>query len=48
MFDAVTTMNEYAKAGRVRPLATTGKARFVSTSDDADDEREASVAGYRP
>jgi tripartite-type tricarboxylate transporter receptor subunit TctC len=27
MFDAVTTMNEYAKAGRVRPLATTGKTR---------------------
>jgi tripartite-type tricarboxylate transporter receptor subunit TctC len=27
MFDAVTTMNEYAKAGRVRPLATTGTVR---------------------
>jgi len=27
MFDAVTTMNEYAKAGKVRPLATTGKTR---------------------
>ena len=39
MFDAVTTMNEYAKAGRVRPLATTGKARSIGASERADDER---------
>jgi len=45
MFDAVTTMSEYAKAGKVRPLATTGKTRstvlpIVPTMN------EAGVAGY--
>ncbi len=45
MFDAVTTMSEHARAGTVRPLATTGKARStvlpnVPTLD------EAGVRGY--
>ena len=29
MFDAVTTMSEFAKAGKVRALATTGKVRSI-------------------
>ena len=45
MFDAVTTMNEYAKAGRVRPLATTGKARS-SVLPNVPTMNEAGVAGY--
>ena len=39
MFDAVPTMNEYAKAGKVRPLATTGTSRSDSAAQRADDER---------
>ncbi len=45
MFDAVTTMNEYAKAGRVRPLATTGTARS-SVLPNVPTMNEAGVAGY--
>jgi len=45
MFDAVTTMNEYAKAGRVRPLATTGKARS-SVLPNVPTMNEAGLAGY--
>ena len=45
MFDAVTTMNEYAKAGRVRPLATTGKARSM-VLPNVPTMNEAGVAGY--
>ena len=45
MFDAVTTMNEYAKAGRVRPLATTGKERS-SVLPNVPTMNEAGVAGY--
>jgi len=45
MFDAVTTMNEYAKAGRVRPLATTGTARSA-VLPNVPTMNEAGVAGY--
>ena len=45
MFDAVTTMNEYAKAGKVRPLATTGKTRS-SVLPNVPTMEEAGVAGY--
>ena len=45
MFDAVTTMNEYAKAGKVRPLATTGKARSA-VLPNVPTMAEAGVAGY--
>ena len=45
MFDAVTTMNEYAKAGRVRPLATTGTARSP-VLPNVPTMNEAGVAGY--
>jgi tripartite-type tricarboxylate transporter receptor subunit TctC len=45
MFDAVTTMNEYAKAGKVRPLATTGKARS-SVLPNVPTMNEAGVVGY--
>ncbi len=45
MFDAVTTMNEYAKAGRVRPLATTGKTRST-VLPSVPTMNEAGVAGY--
>jgi tripartite-type tricarboxylate transporter receptor subunit TctC len=33
MFDAVTVMNEHVKAGKVRPLATSGKARSTVMPD---------------
>ena len=45
MFDAVTTMNEYAKAGKVRPLATTGKTRSA-VLPNVPTMAEAGVAGY--
>jgi tripartite-type tricarboxylate transporter receptor subunit TctC len=45
MFDAVTTMNEYAKAGKVRPLATTGKARSM-VLPNVPTMAAAGVAGY--
>ena len=45
MFDAVTTMNEYAKAGKVRPLATTGKTRST-VLPNVPTMAEAGVPGY--
>jgi tripartite-type tricarboxylate transporter receptor subunit TctC len=45
MFDAVTTMNEYAKAGKVRPLATTGKTRS-SVLPEVPTVAAAGVPGY--
>ena len=45
MFDAVTTMNEYAKSGKVRPLATTGKARS-SVLPNVPTMAAAGVPGY--
>ena len=45
MFDAVTTMSEYAKAGKVRPLATTGKSRST-VLPNVPTLNEAGVAGY--
>ena len=45
MFDAVTTMNEYAKAGKVRPLATTGKTRSA-VLPNVPTMNEAGVPGY--
>ena len=45
MFDAVTTMSEQAKAGRVRALATTGKTRS-SVLPDVPTLSEAGVPGY--
>jgi tripartite-type tricarboxylate transporter receptor subunit TctC len=45
MFDAVTTMSEQAKAGKVRPLATSGKARS-SVMPDVPTLSEAGVPGY--
>ncbi|MEO8751861.1 MAG: tripartite tricarboxylate transporter substrate binding protein [Casimicrobiaceae bacterium] len=45
MFDAVTTMNEQAKAGKVRALATSGKARSPVTPD-VPTLSEAGVPGY--
>ena len=45
MFDAVTTMSEYAKAGKVRPLATTGKVRST-VLPSVPTMNEAGVAGY--
>ncbi len=45
MFDAVTTMAEQAKAGKVRPLATTGKTRS-SVLPDVPTMNEAGVPGY--
>jgi tripartite-type tricarboxylate transporter receptor subunit TctC len=45
MFDAVTTMNEYAKAGKVRPLATTGKVHS-SVLPDVPTMAAAGVPGY--
>jgi tripartite-type tricarboxylate transporter receptor subunit TctC len=45
MFDAVTTMAEYAKAGRVRPLGTTGKLRS-SVLPNVPTIAEAGVPGY--
>jgi tripartite-type tricarboxylate transporter receptor subunit TctC len=45
MFDAVTTMNEYARAGKVRALATTGKVRS-SVLPDVPTMSAAGVPGY--
>jgi tripartite-type tricarboxylate transporter receptor subunit TctC len=45
MFDAVTTMSEQAKAGKVRALGTTGKARS-SVLPDVPTIAEAGVPGY--
>jgi tripartite-type tricarboxylate transporter receptor subunit TctC len=45
MFDAVTTMNEYAKSGKVRPLATTGRARSA-VLPNLPTMNEAGVPGY--
>ena len=45
MFDAVTTMPDYARAGTVRGLATTGQARS-SILPDMPTVSEAGVAGY--
>ncbi len=45
MFDAVTTMNEQAKAGKVRALATSGKARSAVTPS-VPTVSEAGVPGY--
>lgn len=45
MFDAVTTMSEQAKAGKVRALATSGKARS-SVMPGVPTVAEAGVPGY--
>jgi tripartite-type tricarboxylate transporter receptor subunit TctC len=45
MFDAVTVMNEHVKAGKVRALATSGKARS-SVMPDVPTLNEAGVPGY--
>jgi len=45
MFDAVTTMSEQAKAGKVKALATSGKARS-SVMPNTPTVSEAGVAGY--
>ena len=45
MFDAVTVMNEHVKAGKVRALATSGKARS-SVMPDVPTLAEAGVPGY--
>jgi tripartite-type tricarboxylate transporter receptor subunit TctC len=45
MFDAITTMTENAKAGQVRPLATTGTTRS-SLTPDVPTVAEAGVPGY--
>ena len=45
MFDAVTTMSEQAKAGKVKALATSGKARS-SVMPDVPTVSEAGVPGY--
>jgi tripartite-type tricarboxylate transporter receptor subunit TctC len=45
MFDAVTTMAEYAKAGRVKPVGTTGKMRS-SVLPNVPTMAEAGVPGY--
>jgi tripartite-type tricarboxylate transporter receptor subunit TctC len=45
MFDAVTTMNEQAKAGKVRALATSGKTRSAVTPS-MPTVSEAGVPGY--
>ena len=45
MFDAVTTMSEFAKSGKVKALATTGKVRS-SVLPNVPTLSEAGVAGY--
>ena len=45
MFDAVTTMSEQAKAGKVRALATSGKVRSA-VMPDVPTVSEAGVPGY--
>ena len=45
MFDAVTTMSEYARAGKVKALGTTGKSRS-SVLPGVPTIAEAGVAGY--
>ena len=45
MFDAVTTMSEQAKAGKVRALATTGRTRSL-VLPDVPTMNEAGVPGY--
>jgi tripartite-type tricarboxylate transporter receptor subunit TctC len=45
MFDAVTTMSEQAKAGKVKPLATSGKMRS-SVMPNVPTLSEAGVPGY--
>jgi tripartite-type tricarboxylate transporter receptor subunit TctC len=45
MFDAVTTMSEFARSGKVKALATTGKVRS-SVLPNVPTLSEAGVAGY--
>jgi tripartite-type tricarboxylate transporter receptor subunit TctC len=45
MFDAVTTMSEFARAGKVKALATTGKVRS-SVLPNVPTLSEAGVTGY--
>jgi tripartite-type tricarboxylate transporter receptor subunit TctC len=45
MFDAVTTMSEFARSGKVRAMATTGKARS-SVLPNVPTLSEAGVVGY--
>ena len=45
MFDAIPTMNEHVKSGKVRALATTGKSRSV-VMPDVPTMSEAGVPGY--
>src|SRR5207244_10342713 len=45
MFDAVTTMADFAKTGKVKALATTGKTRS-SVLPNVPTMSEAGVAGY--
>ena len=45
MFDAIPTMAEHAKSGKVRALATTGKARSA-VLPDVPTMSEAGVPGY--